>query len=135
MDHEYWCDLLYTIEVKDNKKMEATQIKRLAASKATYHYNRNESIRVPCKKRLSTGVIPNCKKQEENTPKYHRIQRYCVLFNQAGMPERKYISNSSEKKIGNRYSQHLSKDRLGGSLGNRYDSIKKYKNYKHKCIK
>ena len=31
--HEEWCELLYTIEVKDNLNQATSQIKRLAESK------------------------------------------------------------------------------------------------------
>ena len=57
--HEYWCDLLSTIEVKDNRKRAVTQINMIATSKLACHYDSNEFIRVPCKKRARTGVIIN----------------------------------------------------------------------------
>ena len=47
--HEDWCDVLSTIEVKDNRKRDATQIKRLATSRAELNSYRNESVRVPRK--------------------------------------------------------------------------------------
>ena len=71
--HEVWCDLLYIIKVKDNRKREANQIKRLATSKAASHSKRNESIRLPLKKKAMTGVITNRKQKGENKPKHHRI--------------------------------------------------------------
>ena len=79
LDHEDWCDLLSTIEVKDNRKRSATQIKRLASSKLAYNSESDESIRVPHKKRLRTGVLPNRKQKGVNYPKHHGPQRYCML--------------------------------------------------------
>ena len=59
LDHEYWCDLLSNTEVKYNRNREATQTKRIATSKVAYHLDRNKYIRVPCKKMVVTGIIPN----------------------------------------------------------------------------
>ena len=57
LTHEELCDLLYTIEVKDNRKRAATQIKKIETFRAAYHSDRNESIRVPRKKKDRTGVL------------------------------------------------------------------------------
>ena len=60
--HEYCCDLLSTIEFKDNSQRAATQVKRLATSiAALVSSDSNESVRVPRKKRVRTGVLPNRK--------------------------------------------------------------------------
>ena len=79
LDHEYWYDLLSTNEVKYNRKSAATQIKRLATSKMVYQYNINEFIRVPHKKRLRNGVIPNRKQKGKKMTNNHGNQLYCVL--------------------------------------------------------
>ena len=44
-------------------KGDATQIKRLEISNAAFNFDINEAIRVPHKKRVSNGVLPNCKQQ------------------------------------------------------------------------
>ena len=91
LSHEYWCNLLSTIEVKDSRKRSTTQTKRHATSKAASHSESDESIRVLHKKRVRTGVIPNRKQQGKNTPKHHGIHHYCVLYKKAGMTERRYM--------------------------------------------
>ena len=40
-----------------------TQIKRIATSKAASNYDSDEYVRVPHKKRVRIGVLPNCKQQ------------------------------------------------------------------------
>ena len=72
-----------TIEVKDNSKRAATQIKRLATSKAASSSDSNRFVRVPRNKRVRTGVLPNQKHQGGKLPKHDVIQRYCVLFKKA----------------------------------------------------
>ena len=71
--HEYWCGLLSTIKVKGNSKIAANQVKRLTTSRAESNSNIDESIRVPLKKRVRTGVIPSHKKQEKKTSKHNGI--------------------------------------------------------------
>ena len=77
--HEYWCDLLLTIEVKYNRERKATQIKRIATSNVSSHSDSDESIRVTLKKRVRTGVIHNLKQQGGDTTNHHCAQRHCVL--------------------------------------------------------
>ena len=98
--HEYWCDLLYTIEVKENRKRDATQINRLETSTVASNYNSNESVRVLCMNRLRTGVINNRKHQGGNTPKKQSAHRYYILKKKEGMPGRNYISHSTEDCLG-----------------------------------
>ena len=50
-----------TIEVKDNSKMAVTQIKNIASSIAAYYNYRDESVRVLCKNKDRTSVLPDCK--------------------------------------------------------------------------
>ena len=48
--HEEWCYLLYTTEVKGNKKRAAAYIKRLSTYKAApINYDINNSVKVPLK--------------------------------------------------------------------------------------
>ena len=57
---EEWCDLISTIEVKENRRSSAAQIKRLATSKAELvNSGSDESVTVMHKKRVRTGVLPN----------------------------------------------------------------------------
>ena len=100
--HEYWYDLLSTIEVKENRKRDITQIKRLETSKAASNYDSNEPIVVPRKKMVRTGVLTNFKQQENNILNHHGAQSYCVIIKKAGIPERKYMSHISEKCFGKR---------------------------------
>ena len=113
LDHDDWCDIMSTIKVKDNRKRAATQINRIATSKAAYYSDSDESIRVPRKKKANTGVINNHKQEGKKTPKYHSTQRYCVLCKKAGMPEQKHMSHSSENCFGKRSNQQSIKNGLG----------------------
>ena len=83
------------MEVKDNSKRDAAQIKRLETSKAApVNSDSDDSIRVPCKKKVRNGVLPSHKQHGEKTPKRHRLQRYLLLCKKEVMPEQKYKSHS-----------------------------------------
>ena len=60
--HEEWCELLSTIEVKDNSKRFAAQIQRLVSSiAASVNPISDEPIRVTRKKKARTDVLTNRK--------------------------------------------------------------------------
>ena len=77
LTHEYWCDLLYTIKVKDNRKRGAAKINMIATSRDASHSDSNESIIDHCNKKARTVVIR--KQQGKNIPKHHGAQSYCIL--------------------------------------------------------
>ena len=56
LNKKYWCDFLSKIEVKDNKKMEATQINKIATPRAASRSDIYESVRVPHKNSDRAGV-------------------------------------------------------------------------------
>ena len=65
------------MEVKGNRKISAVQIKTLAASKAApVNSDTDAPVRVPHKKKESTGVLPARKNQVKNTSKHHGAQCY-----------------------------------------------------------
>ena len=110
-----------------------SHIKRLSTSKADpVNSDRNDSIKVPLKKKARNGVLPDRKQQEKKTPKYHGSQRYCILCKKAVIPESKWKSNSSKKSFVKRSNKENFKDGLGGALSNRDDAVKHYQKYKKK---
>ena len=73
--HEEWCELLFTMEVKDSRKIYMAQIKRLENSKAApVNYDRNTSVRVTGNKKSSIGVLTAHKQRINTTPKHHGDQ-------------------------------------------------------------
>ena len=71
------CGLIYTVEVKDNSKRAAAQIKRLATSKAEpFNYDRNVSVKIPRKNKARTSFLLARKQKVGKTPKYHGDQHY-----------------------------------------------------------
>ena len=53
-----WCKILSTTEANNNSKRAAAHTKRLATYKAALvNSDRNNSIRVPCKNKVMTGVL------------------------------------------------------------------------------
>ena len=85
MTHEDWCDLLFTIEGKDNRKNTATQIKKIETLIAASLSDSNKSIRVTRRKKASNDV--QLKQQGEKMTKHHDAHRYCILFKKARRPE------------------------------------------------
>ena len=78
--HKYWCELLSTMDIKDERKWDTPKIKRLAPSKAwPDSSDRDASMKVPCKNKSRTGVLLYCNHQSNKTPKHHGAHRYGVL--------------------------------------------------------
>ena len=57
LTYEYWYDLLSTIEVKDENKWAATQIKKIASDRAASLSNSDNSVIIPRKKKATTGIL------------------------------------------------------------------------------
>ena len=56
--YEDWCDLMFTMEVKDINERTVYQIKRLSTSNvAPVNSDINDSIRLTFKKKARTGVL------------------------------------------------------------------------------
>ena len=69
--HKDWCELMSTIVVKDNSKISAAQVKRLAASKAApANYDFDMSARVTRKKKARNVVLLDRKQKSNNTFKH-----------------------------------------------------------------
>ena len=51
-----WCEIMFTIKIKDNRKREATQIKNIVTSIAASLSDSNESVRVLHNNKAITGV-------------------------------------------------------------------------------
>ena len=75
--HEDWCDLLLTIEAKDNMKRAKAQIINIASARSTSYPDSEKSVRVPRKKKSRTGVLRN--KPNKKAPKHHSTHRHCVI--------------------------------------------------------
>ena len=101
LSYDNWWYLLSAIKFKDNSKRSVTHIKRLEISRTASNSESNESISIPRKKRLKTGVIISRKHQGVKTPKHHGIQTFCALYKKAGMHEQKFMSHSYENCFGN----------------------------------
>ena len=72
LTHEKWCNLLSTMEVKDNRKRAAAQINMLATSKsAPVNSDSNSSVTFPCNDKARTGVLPTRKNKGKKNPNHH----------------------------------------------------------------
>ena len=115
------------MEIEDNSKKSASQIKRLATSKVvTINYDIYDFIRVPRKNKAWDGVLPSCKQHGNKNPKHHGTQRYCMMCKKAGINEHNWKSHRSENCIGKRSYQAPIKEKFGGALGNRSNAVKNY---------
>ena len=76
--YEDWCDLLYTIKVKDDSKTAAVYIKKIASARAASISRSDNSVRTPRKKKVRTGILRS-NKYHKQAHKHHGINRYCVL--------------------------------------------------------
>ena len=65
--YENWCDLMSKIKVKDERKKSAAHIKKTASTRAASISDRKESVRIPRKKKVGTGVLSSNKSQKRRT--------------------------------------------------------------------
>ena len=80
LSHKEWYDLMSTMEVKDNRKRAAYQIKILAAQKVVLvDYDINTIPRVTHKKKAGAGVLLDRNQQGKKTPKHKGYQHYFAL--------------------------------------------------------
>ena len=73
--YEDWRGLLSKIEVKYERKREASQIKKIASARAASISDRDKSVRIPGKKKASTGVLSSNKPQKKSH-KHHGTHIY-----------------------------------------------------------
>ena len=104
LTHEYFCESLSTIEVKDNRKVAATQINNISYTISASHSDSDKSIRVPRKEKSRTGLLHN--NPNINSPKRHGTQSHCMLCKNSVIPEKKYMLHSSEECFGRRSRQN-----------------------------
>ena len=57
LSHESWCDLLSTLDAKENSNGADAQIKRISRHKYDPEYSSEEILRVPHKRKAITGVL------------------------------------------------------------------------------
>ena len=116
-----------TLEVKDNSKRAALQIKILAINKAVeVGYGRSIRPRIMRKKKARTGVLPARKKNKNNNTKHIGIQRCCMILKKDGTTERKCMLHSDETWFGKRSDQESLKKGLELNLRNRNTDVKKF---------
>ena len=95
LTYEDWCDLLTTIEVKDETEIAAVHINNIASDREASLSDSNKSVRIPRRNKAKTGVVNSHKLPRRAYDSHHGAQHYCVLFMTAGMPERKYALHST----------------------------------------
>ena len=74
-------------------------IKNIFSARAASLSDIDESMRIRKKKKAKTGVLRS-NKSPKKAHRNHIIQRYCVIFNKSGIPERKYKLHSDEDCTG-----------------------------------
>ena len=126
LTYEYWCDLLSSIEVKDERKRAAGHIKKISSARAASLSNSDKSLMVTKRKKYNTGVS-NCHKSPRRAhDRHHGAKRYCVLCDKARMPECKSMSYST-KDCTDVSTKCSIKDGMGGPIGSRTHAMKHHK--------
>ena len=123
LTYEYLCDLLSTIEVKDESKRAAAHIKKIASARAESLSDSDKSVIIPSSK---TGVLSSNKSPRRENDRHYGAQRHCVLLNKAGIPECKYESHGSDDYTGVRNKRSI-KDVIGGPIGSRTHAVQHHK--------
>ena len=79
LTYEDWCDLLSTIEVKDERKRAAGHIKKIDSARSASLSNSDESVIISRRKKANIGVSNFHKSSRRAHDRHHGAQRYCVL--------------------------------------------------------
>ena len=134
LTYEDWCDLLYNIKVKDERKRASGNIKKIAAARVASLSESNKPVRIPRRKKAKTGVSNPHKTPRRAHDRHHVTQRYYILCKKAGMTERRYMSHSIKDCTGMRTKRNI-KDRMGGPSGSRNHAVQQHKKTKKKWKK
>ena len=110
------------------------QIKKITSDREASLSDSNKSMKIPRKKKEKTGVSCSNKTPKRVHSRHHGIQRYCVICEKSGMPERKYTSHSS-KDCTFVLTRRSIKDVLGGPMGSSIDPMKQYRTSENRCKK
>ena len=70
------CDLLSTIEVKDEKKISAVNTKKIASARAASLSDSDESARITRRKKAKTGVSNSHKSPRRAQDRHHSAHHY-----------------------------------------------------------
>ena len=84
LTYEYWCDILSTIEVKDERKRAAVHINKIASARSASLSNSDKSVRIPRRNKARNGVSNSHNSPKRAHDSHHGAQRYCVLYKKAG---------------------------------------------------
>ena len=131
LTYEDLCNLLSTIEVKDERKIAAVHIKKIASARAASLSDGNKSVRITRRKKAKTGVLSSNKSPRKTHYRHHGAHRYCVHCKKAGMPEHKYTSHSSEYCTGV-CTKRFIKEVMGGPIVSRTHALQQHKNSENK---
>ena len=91
-------------------------------------------MRVLWRNKAKTGVSNYHKSPRRAHDRHHGTHNYCVLYNKAGMPERKYMSHSTKDCTGVRIKRSI-KDGMCGPIGSRNHAVQQHKKSESKCKK
>ena len=126
LTYEDWCDLLSTIEFKDERKISAVNTKKIASARAASLSDRKKSARITRRNKARTGVSNSHKTPRRAHDRHHGTHRYCILYKKSGMTKRKYMSHSTEDWAGMCTNHHI-KDGMGGPDGSRNHAVQQQK--------
>ena len=79
LTYEYCCELLSTIEVKDERKISAVHINNIASAREDSLSDSDESVRIPRRKKANTGVLHSTKPPKRPHDRHHGVNCYCVI--------------------------------------------------------
>ena len=120
--YDDWCDLLYKINVKDERKRSALHINKIVSARAASQSDSNESTRILRSNKAKTGALRSNNSPRRAHERHHGAQRYCVLCKKAGIPERNYASHSAKDYTGV-CTKHSTEDGTRGRIGSRTHSV------------
>ena len=134
LTYEYWCELLSTIEVKDERERESVHIKKIASVRAAYLSDSNYPVRITRRKKAKTGVLISNKSPRRAQERHHGAHSYCVFCKKAGITEHKYASHSS-KDCTCMITKRSIKDGMGGPIGSSNNDLQQHNKSENKWKK
>ena len=81
LTYEYWCDLLSTIDVKEERKIVAVHIKMIDSVREAALSDNDKSVKIMRRRKANTGVLNYHKYPRRAHDRHHGAHSYCVLSN------------------------------------------------------
>ena len=73
LNYEYWCDLMSTIEVKDERRRAEVHIKNIDSARSASQSEHDKSVRITRRKKAKTDILRSKKSPRREHDRHHGV--------------------------------------------------------------